>query len=272
MSNSSKPIILAGIFFLVAVSFELFCSRSSLTYLTDTKFDGSEIKNSSTSSNNTGLKKSNIVLVIGGIAVVALITCLVVRKGTTTSSIELNLDKKKELEDNKFKAFVPNKTKQEFLNDRVNDLIELQNSRMNLDYNTLKTKVSEELFIEYSNELNNLNNNNERNIMKDFKLIDSMVSSADVKNGKYEIKVEIIMQYIDYIVKDNLCVKGDEYLPITKHYELTFTSPIRSSLENCPTCGSVLEDKNSKICSHCNSPIIKDSKWILSKKICKGQK
>lgn len=271
MSNSSKPIIVIVIVFLMAISFEVICSRASLSYLTDLSYDGSEPK-SNTTSNDTGIKKSNIALIIGGVAVVALITSVVVKKGTTTSSADLALDKSRELPDNKFKAFVPNQTKEEFLKDRVNDLIVLQNSRMNFDYNTLKTKVSEELFTVYNTELNNLQNNNERNIMKDFKAIDSMVTSADVVNGKYEIRVEVIMQYIDYIVKDNQCIKGDEYLPITKHYELVFTTSLRNTVENCPTCGTTLEDKNSKVCTHCNNPIVKESKWILSKKLCKGQK
>ena len=274
MSNSSKPLIITGIIFLMAISFELLYSSSSLSYLTDSKYDGDYNASavSSSASNSSGIKKSSIVLIVGGVAVVVLVAAILTRKNSSSSSNELKLDKTKELDDNKFKAFVPSKTKEEFLKDRVNDLLELQNSRMNFDYNTLRNKVSEELFNEYNNELNNLQSNNEQNIMKDFKAIDNMVTSADVVNSQYEIRVEVIMQYIDYIVKDGVCIKGDEYLPIIKHYELVFTSSLRNIVDTCPTCGASLIDKTSKICPNCNNPIVKESKWVLSKKICKGQK
>ena len=271
MNKSSKPFLVVAVVFFIAIAFELVYSNASLSYLTNPDYDGSSVTSSATNSSDN--KSSGILLVITGIAVVALVACVVAHKSNKkTSDNEMKLDKSRELDEKTFKAFVPNKTKEEFLTDRVNDLIEIQNGRMNIDYNILKTKVSEELFNEYNKELTNLQNNNEKNIMKDFKVLDSMVTGADVVNGQYEIKVEVIMQYIDYIIKDGVRISGDEYLPNTKLYELVFTTSLRTTVDNCPNCGASLIDKSSKICPSCNGTIVKNNKWLLSKKIAKVRK
>jgi len=185
----------------------------------------------------------------------------------------LNLDKNKEMTLKDFQAFVGNVDINEFKKERIAELEEIQNSIMNFDYDNLKENMTEKLYNQVETEMKPLSMNNEKNIINNFKVIDSMVTHANRLSDKCEVSIEVLASTIDYVEKNGVVLKGDTSTPVKKLYILSFESKIGKSTSICPTCKAPIEDKKLPICPYCRKPVNQEStKWIMSKKNVKTQK
>ena len=81
------------------------------------------------------------------------------------------------------------------------------------------------------------------------------------------------MSFVDYIEANGKIVRGNNINPGTIHYELVFTSTSKEVITKCPKCGGELKDTTSQVCPYCRTTITQDStKWVMSKKISRGQR
>ena len=308
MSKTSKKLTII-IICLLSLTFGLLYNKYTITsFLTDSGFDSSYDSGSSSSSDSGSsysgssshdsyssssdgehtpveLPKGGIVALIIVLIVIIILTNLNEGGSEETSDgvafghsdwqppKQLKLHKLRAMSQEKFEKVISGVSLDKFLDDRTNDLIEIQNYWMNFDYDKLRDKLTDELYNQYEMQLKTLSIKGERNVMKDFKKIDYMVTNASNNNGKYEVTMELIISFIDYIEKDGKKVRGFSIAPITMHYQLVFVSSSNGIIDTCPSCGNKLNDTTTQVCPYCRNQITQDStKWVLSKKVAKGQR
>lgn len=166
------------------------------------------------------------------------------------------------------------KTVADFLDKRYVDLVQIQEAWMDFDYDTLRSKTTDELYNQYSMQLDTLKIKGQKNIMKEFVYNDAMITKVTRENNNLTVTIELITNFYDYIVNaNNTTIRGHKNDKVRMHYELTFVKSVKKSKDDtCPSCGAKLEDVSSQQCPYCKSTITKDSSsWILSKKEAKGQ-
>ena len=74
------------------------------------------------------------------------------------------------LSDDEIRKYIPNFDRNKFITDRFNDYVQIQNAWMNFDYNTLRSKLTDELYNQYAMQLDTMKIKNEQNIMRDFNI------------------------------------------------------------------------------------------------------
>ena len=161
---------------------------------------------------------------------------------------------------------IPNFDKDKFIEDRYNDYIKIQNAWMNFDYDTLKEKLTDELYNQYVMQLDTLKIKNEKNVMSDFVYVDSMITKISEVNGVLQVTTEMIVEFIDYICDENgKILRGSKYAKVTQHYEMVFVMD-KNSISKCPNCGTDISEFDN-ICPSCHSNIpLRNNVWKLSKK------
>ena len=291
MSKKSKTLTII-IIFLVALGIGLFYSKGNITsFLTDSGFDssygggggysgggGSSYGGSSHSSSggssydgSFGTFEAFIIVIV--VVVILILSSTSKNSDTQQNAPSLKLNKNKAWDQEKFASVVSGITLDKFLFERTADLVQIQYNWMNFDYKKLREKVTDELYNQYEMQLKTLSMKGQKNIMKEFNPIESIVTNVTEDNGKYTVTMELVISFIDYIEENNKVVRGNSSTPITMHYELVFTSSSNGFIDECPQCGSKLDDTTTQVCPYCRSQITQNStKWVLSKKIAKGQR
>lgn len=302
MSKTSKKLTII-IICLLAVTFGLFYNKTTITsFLTDSGFDSSyggghshssgggsyhrssggsshsSYHHSSSGSSSSSGDASPLSVFISFVIVVFFVLMVVVstcRSGSSSSSSlpPLRLNKNKAWTSDKFASVVAGVDLAKFLFERTADLVQVQYHWMNFDYDKLREKVTDELYNQYEMQLKTLSMKGQKNVMKNFNTIDYMVTNATNDNGRYTVTMELIISFIDYIEQNGKAVRGSSKNPITMHYELVFTSSSNGIVDKCPHCGAELNDTITQTCPYCRQQITQDStKWVMSKKIAKGQR
>ena len=305
MSKSSK-ILIIFIISLLAITFGMFYSRAGVTsFLTDSGFDSSyggghssggsyhssggsshsyggsshssRSSHSSSSSGSSSYSGDGNVFV-GFIVMIVVVTIILLSIRTTGKSVSnyalppLTLNKNKAWSKDRFNNVI-GVDLDKFLFERTADLVQVQYNWMTFDYDKLREKVTDELYNQYEMQLKTLSMKGQKNVMTKFNTIDYMVTNATNDNGRYTVTMELIISFIDYIEQNGKSVRGSSTKPITMHYELVFTSSSNGIVDKCPMCGADLKDTVTQICPYCRSQITQDStKWVMSKKIAKGQR
>ena len=165
------------------------------------------------------------------------------------------------------------KDKDEFLKDRYNDYVAIQEAWMNFDYDTLKDKLTNELYNQYEMQLETLKAKNEKNVMKNFTNKGISISSVVEKNNTVTVNLSLHVTQIDYIEKDGECLRGNSGKLNNMHYNLTFISNLDDIEKKCPNCGNPLDDISTQTCKFCHSTIsFTPKKWVMSKKQVRSQK
>ena len=161
-----------------------------------------------------------------------------------------------------------------FLRSRFNDFVEIQNAWMNIDYDALQKKLTDELFNQYQMQLQPLEMKGQKNIMDDFNYIDSMVTDVNKENDQITVTLELLTSFHDYLVdKAGNVIRGNQFRTNTMHYEMKFVCNLTKQDNNfCPNCGGKLENTSSQHCPYCGSLIASvSSDWVLAKKEAKRQ-
>lgn len=199
------------------------------------------------------------------------------KRRTKTLAPRLELNHNKEISEDEFNNYLKDKeTKsvEDFLDKRYVDLVKIQEAWMDFDYDTLRSKTTDELYNQYSMQLDTLKIKGQKNIMKEFVYNDAMITKVTRENNNLTVTIELLTNFYDYIVNaNNTTIRGHKNDKVRMHYELTFVKSVKKSKDDtCPSCGAKLEDVSSQQCPYCKSTITKDSStWILSKKEAKGQ-
>lgn len=204
-----------------------------------------------------------IILVIFICIVLSVVLNVIFRKKKGTSS----KSSYREMTEEEVRTIIPDFNLKEFLDDRLNDFIEIQEAWQNFDYNKLREKTSATLFSQYSMQLDSLKVKNQQNIMSDFNKMDEIVLNVKDENNKYIIEVGLVISFKDYIVQDGKVVRGDKDATIIQKYKLKFIKSKEDKYEFCPRCGAKLNDDASQTCPYCRTIISRVStKWVMSEK------
>ena len=172
---------------------------------------------------------------------------------------------KQVVSDKDLSKYVSNKD--EFLKDRFNDYVVVQEAWMNFDYKTLKDKLTNELYNQYEMQLETLKTKNEKNIMKDIKYTDSYVVKLTEENDVVSMSIILVVEQKDYIEKDGKCVRGDSSKINYMKYRITYISNLKDVKKKCPNCGNSLKDVAGQTCPSCRSVItFTPKKWVMAKK------
>ncbi len=154
--------------------------------------------------------------------------------------------------------------------------VNIQEAWMNFNYKGLQKNLTDELYNTYIMQLDALKLKKQKNIMKDFKLIDCKIVAIKEENGLLNIDTYLRVEMYDYVIdKDKKVVRGNEHSKIDIEYLITFVKTSKDSNEevSCPNCGAKLDIVSSSKCEYCGSVIVVDAKeYVMSKKTCIGQR
>lgn len=171
--------------------------------------------------------------------------------------------------------YVKEESKKEFISNRYQDYVDIQNAWMNFDYDTLKAKTTNELYNQYQMQLETLKVKGQKNVMKDFKYIDGKILNIVESNNKVIVTVEIVTKFYDYIIEEstNKVVRGNARKTITIFYRMKFVRDINiDEIIHCPNCGAELRKTSTNVCEFCKTIITKESEeWLLAEKECLSQ-
>ena len=110
-----------------------------------------------------------------------------------------------------------------------------------------------------------------RQMYDELNVKDSSISSIDVEDNVYKIKVYLQSRYMDYIINldSGALVSGNDSSRIQVNYYLTFTKRIDANsqgiVRKCPGCGAAINVNNSGKCEYCGSIYNQeDYDWVLT--------
>ena len=208
------------------------------------------------------------------IVVIIIIVIITSKNKINTSAISnFSLDHTREVSDDEVSKLIPKFNKEEFLQNRYLDYLEIQRSWTDFDYDTIRSMVTDELYNQYEMQLDTLKVKNEKNVMSDFIYKDAMITNINSENNKITVTIELICSFYDYIEKNGTVTRGTKSRKITQHYEMKFVANLSNQKKDkCPNCGAKLEKSASQKCEYCGSMVSNVSdKWVLSKKESKRQ-
>lgn len=173
---------------------------------------------------------------------------------------------------NKIKQHIPDFDRTAFLNQGYQIYLDVQNAWMNFNLDSVKDKLTDEMFNMYESQLDTLEVKGEQNIMKDFTKVREAIGSVDVQNGNITISAYYVVEFYDYIVEKSSgkLLRGVSNRKIRITYEMKFRQTLdKSSLvTHCPNCGADLGAINgATTCKYCGSKIVSENaKWVLTDK------
>ena len=148
--------------------------------------------------------------------------------------------------------------------------LKIENAWMNFDYKYLEESCVDYLYKEYRSQLKNMQNHNEQNIVKDFKLFDYYLIDVEKINEDTVLTIIFDVNYDDYIIdtKTKNIIKGKNRKNRTVYYECKFLySGTSKTMIKCPKCGAKLDKKNKGKCKKCGNDIdLINTKLKLSRK------
>lgn len=152
-----------------------------------------------------------------------------------------------------------------------NTFIMLLTAIMTDNLQRVEHKISNELFEHYSNIINQLNANNERQLYDELNVKRTSIENIEQFENKYIIHVLLTSRYMDYIVDKTTgnFKSGNNTSRIEKNFYLTFEKNIgvkkEQNAKKCPGCGANIDVNFSGKCDYCGA--IYDTEnydWVLT--------
>ena len=154
--------------------------------------------------------------------------------------------------------------------------VEIQNAWTDFDYDKLQKLLTDELYNSYVMQLDALQLKKQKNIMSDFSLGSTKITSIKEENGLLNVTVYLNVKMYDYVVdSEQKVVRGDAKHKIDISYTITFvkTSSEETKVTHCPNCGAEIDAIAGGKCDYCGTVIVVDAKdFVMSKKTCIGQR
>ena len=119
--------------------------------------------------------------------------------------------------------------------------------------------INDNVYNEFTNRLNNLNLNNERQMFDELNVKSTDIINVEIKDDKFIITVKLISRYMDYIVdKDsNKFKRGNNLSRVEKENVLVFekrrNARVQGIVRFCPNCGHPMDINKSGYCEYCHS-------------------
>ena len=181
----------------------------------------------------------------------------------------------KKVSEDEFSKYIKKESMADFVLDRFQDYIDIQNAWMEFDYDALSNKTTNELYNQYLMQLETLKAKGRKNVMNSFTYVKGKVTNIEKTDNQLAVTVEIVTRFYDYIInqKDEKILRGDDYKKVTLHYQMTFVKSTKKSITtHCPNCGAKLKKTSTNVCEFCKTTITKESdEWLLAEKKSLGQ-
>lgn len=204
------------------------------------------------------------------IFVIILVIYILKRNKKVIDSISTNTPNIKFISQEEANKVIPNFDIEEFNFQAYKIFYDVQIAWMNFDYDKLKELLTDELYNTYLMDLEALKIKNQKNTMKNFKLIKTGLISLVEENNTYIAKVLVNAEFYDYIEDMNTgkILRGTSDRKINNIYILTFVkSKEEKKIDICPRCGAEVKGNATGVCEYCNSKLINDTyDWVMSKK------
>ena len=169
---------------------------------------------------------------------------------------------------NKVKAVLTDFDEDKFKEKAYELYQEIQVAWMDFDKDSIRKCVTDELYNTYSAQLSTLKIKNQKNIMKDFKLLNSSIIGMEIKEKMVSLTIKMKVECYDYVVdKEGKTLRGNDKQKVIYEYTMTFNKGVSDRPNKCPNCNAPLDNVNSSKCPYCDSNIINEGyDWVLAKK------
>ena len=172
----------------------------------------------------------------------------------------------------KIKNVIPDFDENKFLINGFNIYKDVQIAWMNFDIESVRNKITDEMFTMFQSQLNVMEASNEQNIMKDMVMKNGYIVDATVQNGEITIVTRYTIDQYDYVADRTTgkLIRGESKYKMRVEYQMKFRQNIDDNkvLNFCPNCGADISKNNgSGVCEYCGSKIVSDNKkWVLTEK------
>ncbi len=119
--------------------------------------------------------------------------------------------------------------------------------------------ISEELYNNYINKINELISHNNRQMYDEINVKNTMIINRKILEDKEIIDVEIVSRYMDYIIDINTgdLISGDDTRRIERRNILRFEKKLNTKdfgiVRKCPGCGASINVNNTGKCEYCDT-------------------
>ena len=119
--------------------------------------------------------------------------------------------------------------------------------------------ISEELYNNYINKINELISHNKRQMYDEINVKNTMIINRKILEDKEIIDVEIVSRYMDYIIDINTgdLISGDDTRRIERRNILRFEKKLNTKdfgiVRKCPGCGASINVNNTGECEYCDT-------------------
>ena len=119
--------------------------------------------------------------------------------------------------------------------------------------------ISEELYNNYINKINELISHNKRQMYDEINVKNTMIINRKILEDKEIIDVEIVSRYMDYIIDINTgdIISVDDTRRIERRNILRFEKKLNTKdfgiVRKCPGCGASINVNNTGKCEYCDT-------------------
>lgn len=227
---------------------------------------------SSSSSSYSGESSLDPISFIILLAIFLLVYFLVVKKKVLSKgNLNIPNSQYQDISKDRLKAILPNLTLDYLKKMAFDKFVEIQNAWMEFDYDKIRELCTDELYNSYTSQLDILKIKNGKNIMSDYKAIETKITDIVEQNGNVSVTVYMKVSFYDYVIdtNTNAVTRGTKDNKIVNNYIMTFVrskDAINKDI-SCPNCGAPVTANTSGECEYCGSTIVKDANdFVLSKK------
>lgn len=140
-----------------------------------------------------------------------------------------------------------------------NIFVKLYTCIMKGDLTDVRHFISEELYNNYINKINELISHNKRQMYDEINVKNTMIINRKILEDKEIIDVEIVSRYMDYIIDINTgdLISGDDTRRIERRNILRFEKKLNTKdfgiIRKCPGCGASINVNNTGKCEYCDT-------------------
>lgn len=140
-----------------------------------------------------------------------------------------------------------------------NIFVKLYTCIMKGDLTDVRHFISEELYNNYINKINELISHNKRQMYDEINVKSTMIINRKILEDKEIIDVEIVSRYMDYIIDINTgdLISGDDTRRIERRNILRFEKKLNTKdfgiVRKCPGCGASINVNNTGKCEYCDT-------------------
>ena len=159
--------------------------------------------------------------------------------------------------DRRMSFYTDSLIKDKELNEEVFDLYKKLNiAWMNKDLEPVRHLLTDEMYNTYLMQIDELIEQGETNVMKDFDFVTGGIVSRRRYAGKDTVTMLFRVKCKDYVIDSNKRVlRGKKNLTCDYLYELRLEKSATKKSIVCPSCGNTLENNDGVVCPHCETII-----------------